>query len=340
MSAVSDNPTPVCRNVGQTTYVALSPGRYTNVATLNTPCPSPGLNTFMWLSPGTYYFDFGTTKWAWPNTLLGGTPVDAGGNAIAGLKANDATTLNLLANVPMQNSQLTPKSCASPLNANVSGVALVFGGASSVSANSSGSAGLCASSPTSSPPVAIYGSPTALTVPKTGGGTATIPAETLCASTCGSSSLISTDPSGQPTLYFNGYVYAPNVQIALSLKNSPGQVFNWGVVVRDFSLGVNGASPTAPFISLPKPNTGVGVTVTTSTPPPFSTTSVTQPPPTNIQHYTIRYVNVWTCTVRSLQESGQQHCPATGTPNVQARVLFDPANPTSTLQVLNWNSVH
>lgn len=166
----------------------------------------------------------------------------------------------------------------------------------------------------------------------------------MCATSgCGSNTLIDTtanNGSAQAQIYVRGFVYAPNAQLIMTMKNSNGQLFNWGIVVRNFQLTVNGSSPAAPFVQLPRPNTGVGVTVTTSTPPPYATTSVTQPPPMNIQHYTIRYVNVWTCTVNSLQSSGQSRCPSGAAPNLQARVLFDPANPVSTLQVLNWNSVH
>lgn len=337
MPAVTDNPAPACATVSGTTYAALVPGRYTNVALLNKPCTPAASTLFEWLSPGTYYFDFGSTMWSWPDLLLGGTPLDSSGTPIAGLNATDASTLNKLASVATVTGKLKPTSCADPINANVSGVALVFGGASSVLANSAGSAALCASSPTTSPPVVIDGLANNLLVPKTGGTTVTIPAETLCSpSSCGSSSLITTDSSGQPTLYFKGYVYAPSAQLMMTLKNSPGQVFNWGVVVRDFSLGVNGTSPTAPFISLPKPSTGIGATVTTSTPPPYPSTSVSTPAPVVSTTYTIRYINVWTCTVSSLRASGRTQCPSTGTPNVQVRVLTN----GSSMTVLSWNTVH
>jgi hypothetical protein len=214
----------------------------------------------------------------------------------------------------------------------------VFGGASTVLANSGGTAELCATASTTSPPLSIYGLNNPVTVARTSGGPVTIPAETLCspATGCGSSSLITTDPNGQAIIYIKGYVYAPNAQIIMTLKNSPGQVFNWGVVIRNFRLSVNGSSPNQPFLDLPRPNTGVGVITTTSTPPPYPTTTVTTPPPTTIVSYTIRYVNVWICTVASQQQSGQTTCPHTGTPNVQARVRV---SPNGTLTVLSWDHI-
>lgn len=336
MPAVTDNPVPVCSTVGQTTYAAFVPGRYTDVRRLNIPCTNPGSTLFVWLSPGTYYFDFGSTAWSWPDKLLGGTPMDSSGTVIAGLRPTDASTLSNLSRVATQSSDLTPTSCADPINSGVSGVALVFGGASRTAANSSGSVDLCASSPTTSPPVVIDGLASDLSILKTDGTRVTVPAQTLCVPTCGSTSLIATEPNGQPTLYFKGYVYAPNAQLALTLKNSPGQVFNWGVVVRDFGLGVNGTSPTTPFISLPKPSTGVSPLITTTTPSPYTTTSVSQPPPVVSTTYSIRYVNVWTCTVAALQSSGQSRCPSAGPPNVQVRVLTN----GSTMSVLSWNTLH
>jgi hypothetical protein len=332
---VADNAAALCKTTGTTTYAALAPGRYTDVTQLNAPCPSPARNLFVWLRPGTFYFDFGTTQWAWPNTLLAGTPIDSSGNPVPGLDGTKAATLDKLA-----NAAPAPNACAdpAPIGSTAQGSQLVFGGASTVLANSAGAAELCATASATSPPLAIYGLNNPVTVPRTTGGSVTIPAETLCspASGCGSSSLINTDQSGQPVIYIKGYVYAPNAQMILTLKNSPGQVFNWGIVIRDFRLTVNGVSPAQAFIDLPRPTTGVGVITTTSTPPPYPTTTVSTPPPTTIVSYTIRYVNVWICTVASLQQSGQDACAHTGTPDVQARVQV---SPDGTLTVLSWNHI-
>jgi hypothetical protein len=118
----------------------------------------------------------------------------------------------------------------------------------------------------------------------------------------------------------------------LTLQNSVGQVFNWGLIVRNFRLSINGSSPTQSVIHLPKPNTGIGTVVTTSTPPPYPTTSVSTS--TSVS-YTIRYINVWTCTVASLQSSGQTECSHTGAPDVQVKVRVP--SDGSPLQILSWS---
>ncbi|HEY2296175.1 MAG TPA: hypothetical protein VGH43_00490 [Jatrophihabitans sp.] len=327
-SVGTTNPSPTCSTQGGKTYAAFVPGYYTTAANLNDPC-GVGSGVFEWLSPGTYIFNFsGTTTWSWPTTMVAGTPIKNNGAAVNGLdptKPNTLSGLNQTANAP--------SACADPATTTgVSGVSLIFAGSSLAAAPSSSTSEICASSPTSSPPVAIYGLASAVTL-----GAVTLPAETMCgAGGCGSSTLITTDPSGQAQLYVRGYVYAPNAQLMMTLKNSIGQLFNWGIVIRNFQLTINGSSPTEPFVQLPKPNTGVGVTVTTSTPPPSPTTSISQPAPVVSTTYSIRYINVWTCTVSSLQASGQQTCPNTGTPNVQVRVLTD----GSSMQVLSWNTLH
>jgi hypothetical protein len=323
----STDPAPTCKTQGGKTYAAFVPGYYTTAATLNNPCGA-GSSVFEWLSPGTYVFNFaGTTTWSWPATVVAGTPIKSNGTAVTGLDPSNASTLTGL-----NQTANAPNACADPATSTgVSGVSLIFTGNSATAAPSSSTTQICASSPVASPPVAIYGLASAATV-----GGVTLPAETMCgASGCGSNTLIATDPSGQAEVYVRGYVYAPNAQLIMTLKNSIGQLFNWGIVIRNFRLTINGSSPTAPFVQLPKPNTGVGVAVTTSTPPPYPSTSVSTPAPVVSTTYSIRYINVWTCTVSSLQSSGQSACPSTGPATVQVRVL---TNGTS-LQVLSWNTL-
>lgn len=330
---VADNPQPVCTTVGKTTYAALLPGRYTNVNLLNNPCSGSAAD-WEWLKPGNFYFDYGSTSWNWPTSrLIAGTPTDSNGTPITGIDVATPSTLSKLGGVAT-----SPGACQDPASAvGVNGVALVFAGASAVAASSSGVAEICASSPNGVPPLAIYGLPTARTVARTAGGTTTLPAETLCAqvSGCGSTSLIQTATNGQAELYVKGYVYAPQAQMILTLKNSVGQVFNWGVVLRNLRLMINGASPSQALIRLPKPNTGVGTKTTTTSPSPYPTAVVSPGAPSTSTTYTIRYVNVWTCTVASLQASGLAQCPSSGTPNVQVKVLTN----GPTLTILSWNHI-
>jgi hypothetical protein len=321
------NPNPVCDSTK--TYAAFVPGVYTNINALNSPCGST-IPSIEWFSPGWYYFNYGTTQWSWPGRLIAGTPLDSSGNAITGVNPTTASTLSKL-------SQLgsSPGACSDPANGSgVNGVAMVFAGASVVSTGT-GTSEICASSPAGSPPVAIYGLTASQSV-TTSSGTQTLPAETMCtASGCGVNTLFVTPVNGQAQIYIKGYVYAPNGQIIITLKNSIGQVFNWGLVVRNFRLSVNGSSPTQSVIHLPKPNTGIGTVVTTSTPPAYPSTSVSQPAASPSTTYSIRYINVWTCTVASLQSSGATQCPSSGSPTVQVKVLTNGAN----LQILSWNNI-
>ncbi|MDT4891901.1 MAG: hypothetical protein QOE97_936 [Pseudonocardiales bacterium] len=332
-SAVSDNPSPTCQKSGTVTYAAFLPGRYTSATQLNGPCGASG-TVFEWLAPGTYYFDFSaSTPWMWPTTVVGGTPITSSGGSIAGLDPTKAATLPKLA-----TAAAAPNACADPAGAGtVQGVELVFGGGSTVQAGSGSTSQLCASSPAGQPPVAIYGLSSSVSISRVGGGAVIVPAETMCSSAgCGSNTLIATDSSAQAQVYIKGYVYAPNAQVIMSLKNSTGQIFNWGIVVRNFRLSVNGSSPTQPFVQLPKPNTGVGVIVTTSTPPPFASTSVSSPAPTAITNYSIRYISVWICPVSTLS-AAQPTCPTSPSAiSLQARVKTNGA----TLQVLSWNRIH
>lgn len=344
------NPAPVCYSGTMknkaVTFAAYLPGMYTDANVLTTPssstCTTLASTVVEWLSPGAYYLNFAAgTTWTLPNIMVAGTPIDTNGNPITSLQPTVQSTLTALANMGA-----APAACqdADPNKSNgyVQGAELIFAGASTITAANSGNsnaqtAEICASSPTNSPPVAIYGaSLDNQTVPLSSGGSASIPAQSLCTTdSCGSTSFIKTDTSGQATMYFKGYVYAPKAQLDLTLKNSTAQVFNWGVIVRDFRFVLNGSSPDTPFLQLPKPNTGAGLTVTTSTPPPIVSTTVTQPPPVPITSYSVRYVNVWTCTVASLQASGRTSCPSNGAPSVQAKVLTD----GTSLRVLSWNHV-
>jgi hypothetical protein len=293
-----------CLSSGSATYAAFLPGKYTNVALLNSPCS--GAADFEWFSPGTYYFDFGSTSWTWPTTLIAGTPTDSSSNPIA-VNASNASSLSALAGIapfPTAAGQ-KPNSCADPaLQLSSPGAEFVFGGASTFTPNSSsnGNAEICATYSPNSPPIAIYGAQTALNV--TGGS---VSPQTLCTAAGCTKSLIVTASNGHAQFYVKGFVYAPNALIDLTLKNSLGQLFNWGVIVRNFNLTVNGVSPSAAFIQLPSANQGVTTTTTTT--------------------YTIRYISVWTCV------AGASPCPQTGTPNVRVKVQ---TNGTS-VKVLSWS---
>lgn len=336
---------PVCSASGNPRYAALFPGYYgdsTTLAYLNAPCGAIGNSGLVeWLTPGNYYFNYASstasTQWNWPSKVIAGTPTtDAAGTQVGGLYPVTPTSVTNLS-----QAAAGPNACADPAqSANESGVTMVFGGASYVNASTTTGnfAQLCASSTVANgaPPLAMYGltAPLALTGPS--GFSATVPAETLCSAVgCGGTSgtsLINTsysDNSGHASVYIKGYVYAPQAQMLLRLLNAQGQIFNWGVIVRDLALVLNGSSPNQPVFKLPRPNTGIGTTATTSTPAPSTIISTVT---ATVTSYTIRYINVWTCAPSQLQ-SGQ--CPHSGLPNVQVKVRT--SGPT--LQILSWSHV-
>jgi len=294
---VSPAPAPVCTTVGKNSYAAFSPGLYTDVDILNGTKGTSGNQNVcgaadvVWFMPGTYYFDF-TGTWDAPSRLVGGTPTDSTGAPIANLSA--ATLVNL--------SKLNPAStgaCVDPRQGSPApGVEFVFGGSSNINLGSH-EFEICATYSAGNVPIAIYG-PTA-DIPSGGGGNLGVTTQHVCSSDpC---SMFSTDSSGQAEFHIQGFAYAPNARIALVLKNSPGQMFTWGLLLGSFSLTVNGTSPTQPFLELP-PNSG--------------STS-----------YSVMYLSVWVCPAAA-SSCDRSSGPARLTAKVQVA-------PPATVKVLSWS---
>lgn len=322
------NQPAVCLTQSGTTYAAFQPGLYTNVALLNAPCS--GVD-FEWFSPGTYYFDLGSTPWQWPTTLVGGTPTSGpstinpdGSTFTPAIRSVDPATASTLAGVDPVTHRPTglaaiaafPNSCADPAaQTQYPGVQFVFGGNSTFTP-SDGSALVCGTYSATAAPIAFYGLDSPVTLSSSGPGPGyTVPAQTLCGTVgaptvcSGSASgrtLINPSPNGHEQFDFKGFVYAPVAPIVMNLKNSPGQFFSWGLVAWNFNLDVNGVSNTVPFIQLPKPNQGFQ----------------------EIWTYAYQYVDVWTCPVSA------SACPQTGPPNVRVKIQYDG---TGTPKVLSWS---
>ena len=284
---------PVCT----TTYAAFRPGLYnTSYLTtyLNAGC---GQKSVVWFSPGTYYFDF-TGSWNTPATLIGGTPTDSAKKPITGLDSAVATTLSNLSQLNSSSSDY----CADPSEQVAPGVEFVFGGTSTMNLGTS-SLGICASYSATNVPVAIYGPTSAIPV---NGGTATAPVTAQAVCKADSCALFGTPAAnGHADFHIQGFTYAPNARIKLTAKNSAGQVFNWGLVLRSFALATNGASPTGAFIQLPADTTG-GTTT-----------------------YSIMYLNVWVCPA-----SGTV-CDHSGSPQLRAKVQV--TGSPRTANVLSWS---
>ncbi len=371
-TTVSSAPTPsgpttlnqaaVCQSAGSTRYAAFLPGKYTlltssSQSSLNTPCRNGSswvAADVDWFTPGTYYFDLNNGgDWTAPGTVIGGTPTTPAGTKISGLDGTNATTLQASTLSNLSQATLFPGACANPsVQNNYGGVEFVFGGSSRVNLPASNKFELCATyiDPNScatqscAVPVAVYGNPAS------GHGTSistvsTEPSSGACFATAGCSSvspssLFETQGNGQSTFHIQGYVYAPDARVELTFRNqtdpaTAGQVFNWGLLLRAFNASVNGSSQSIPFVQLPALSVGI------VTPTPYPSTVVSTPAPVTSTSttYTIRYVNVWICTVASLQASGQPACPhaSASTAKVQARILTDTNGVP--VKVLSWNPI-
>ena len=307
------NPPALCHESDDTTIAAFAPGLYTSADVLNRPCSKHGADV-EWFTPGTYYFDYASTTWNWPDTLIGGTPQDKSGAAIPTLlkfNPTDATATNTAKLSALSAVTKFPGSCADPgVQSSFAGVEFVFGGASTVAPSSSGRNEICATHSVTSPPVAIYGLAQEVigagSLAVTGGS---VSAQTLCdAPPCtsadsGSATLFHTAKNGRSSFFIEGFTYAPAAHIGLTFKKSAGQVFGSGAVLRSLTITASGTSSAEPFlVTVPRPAT------TTTT-------------------YSIRYINVWTCAAAATP------CPQTDPPDIRAKVLTN----GSAVKVLAWS---
>ncbi len=338
------NPAALCQKVGSTTYVAYRPGLYNDVSALTAPPVSgsngcAGVVTFAWFIPGTYYFDFTSLNknWVWPGTLVAGFPQDVNGNPLAALKNFDPTDTstnnkNLLA-AQLANVKSFPGSCADPATQSTyPGDEFVFGGSSTFDPGNSGKDEICATysigtQTAKNIPIAIYGvsrDVNGAMLNVTGGS---VSPSTLCASPgtgCTTASLDSSsapansliqqgDPNGKTSIFVHGYIYAPAdpIKFPNRIKNSPGVLFGWGLVLRSLNISINGAAPNTPYLAFR---------------PTLHQKFVT--------YYTIRYLNIWTCVASA------SPCATTGTPNVRVKIQDSIDSTTGAIlstKVLSWS---
>jgi hypothetical protein len=317
ITAANTNQAAVCQKSGSTYYAAFLPGKYTRLTSsttysLSTPCKNGSrwvAANVAWFTPGTYYFDFGATSWAVPTTVIGGTPTAPSGTAIAGLNGTNAATLaaSTLSNLSQATS--FPGACISPtVQSDNGGVEFVFGGASTITMPSGGHMDICAQYvDANTVPIAVYGVyQNQLNV---GGGS--VSPQSGCVATPGCSGnnslFVAASPNGHGSFHFEGYVWAPAAAFIMTYKNSAGQSFNWGIVVRTFQVTGNGSSPDEAVISLPKSSFG-----------PVTTTT-----------YAYRYINVWTCP----QTLGS--CPEAGPPDLRLKVQYSAGS--GAVKILSWS---
>jgi hypothetical protein len=287
---VSLAPAPVC-TWGSTSYAAFSPGLYTNVDILNGTKRKNGNQNVcgaadvVWFMPGTYYFDF-TGTWNAPSRLVGGTPTDSTGAPIANPTLGNLNRLN----------PASTGACVDPRQGSTApGVEFVFGGTSNIDLGSH-EFEICATYSAGSVPIAIYG--LTADIPSGGGGSLGVSKQDVCDRD--SCSMFSSNDDAE--FHIQGFVYAPNARIALYLWNSPGRLFNWGLLLGSFSLAVSGTSPTQPFVELP--------------------------PISGITSYPVSYLSVWVCPAAA------SSCDRSGPARLTAKVQVAPPLP---VKVLSWS---
>jgi hypothetical protein len=179
----------------------------------------------------------------------------------------------------------------------------VFGGGSKVNLGSR-KLEICATYSATSVPIAIYGPTTPIPV---NGGTATSPvsAQTICQlDTC---SLFQTSASGKAEFHIQGFTYAPNARIALTFKNSVGQMFNWGLVARSFSLAGTGSTPPDAFVQLPPNSVGGSAS------------------------YSVMYLSVWVCAAAA------SPCDHSGLSPTRLQAKVQVTGTPSVVTVLSWS---
>jgi hypothetical protein len=238
---------PACP--GNNSKVTFTPGVYTDVNGLNNLTKSSGCkDSIFYFPPGTYYFNLsGSAEWLIDTGyLVAGTPTTP-------LVAGTAPTIPGACQSPIPPDPIPPGGWVKPgPNA---GAQFVFGGDSHIRVKAA-QMEICATYSTTAPPIGVYGLKTAVgTVPaQSGCVTATpYPGGSRCA-------LIKSENSPNSRLYVQGTTYTPLAALDISLNNSTGQVFRFGVIARTLLLSPTGsAGLSGPVIEVPDDSTGSGM---------------------------------------------------------------------------------
>ena len=263
-----------------------SPGTY------NLPPPSYGVLCPSKPSVGWYYFKPGVYNFANMGTwTVDGTPTVAGtldlGGDGTGANASCAPSCATTAPSGGLAAPTVPGACVNPiLSTSAIGVELVFSGNSALKMQGS-LAEFCSDYHKLSIPTVLY--------------------------TTASGTLITTKSGSKPEFYFEGFIYAPNADMNLSVNNVAQPFMNFGVVANNLHFGANPSTKcvACAFINLPDNSPG------------FGTGS------------TIVDLKVYVCP-------GSSSCSASGKLQLTARVqVFDPSGtPTigaRQMKILSWS---
>jgi hypothetical protein len=187
---------------------------------------------WLYFKPGLYFFDNIGTWTIGGTTLVAGT-LDLGrdGTGAGGTTVSPASTMVAPA---------VPGACVNPIKTQAAvGVQLVMSGSSAMVFNGSETE-FCASYSMTSIPTVMYALPTS------------------------TGTVISTKSGSKPDFFFQGFVYAPQANINLSVNNASQPFMNFGVVANTLHLGGNPSITCVgcPFINLPDNSPGFGTTST------------------------------------------------------------------------------
>jgi hypothetical protein len=223
---------PACTN--KNAVAVFAPGLYRSADTLNN-CKA----SWLYFSPGTYYFDFTTGSHVW----------GINGTVVAG------TLTASMTNTPPS----VPGACVNPIDTVTAvGVEFVFGGDSQIDLQKGGESEFCATYHTSSIPTVFYGLKT-----NVGSGANIAHAQSGCVIAVGGCDVVSDGGNGtKPDFFFEGFVYAPLASVDIAVNNTTKPFFNFGLITRSLAISTTGSAITVPFISLPDNSVGYGTAAT------------------------------------------------------------------------------
>ena len=234
--AVDPTPSSCASSPSSNKKVTFAPGRYSDVAVLNSKT-NLGNCTIFHFTPGVYYFNYSGTWIINKGTLIAGTPTTS---------------------IPSTGTISVPNACKSPIPpdptpatwAEPPGVQFVFGGSARLDVRNGAGIEICgrtATADSSGPPIAIYG-----LKEKMGSGTDEVAAQPKCGPVITSCSVLHTDKNSDLPFYIQGTTYLPYAGLDLEFKKEATTYFRYGVVANYFrASGPGNSDPTTPAIDVP-----------------------------------------------------------------------------------------
>lgn len=233
---------PTC--TGNKKLVQFDPGLYTDLASLNNMMKNSGCkDSIFWFKPGTYYFNLGGEWLVDTGYLIGGTPTPPA----ATFNPNSPPAVPGSCWSPIPPSGASPGTWTRPPAG--AGVQFVFGGESRIRIKDS-KVELCGTYSATKPPIAVYGLKSAV---------GAVPAQSGSVTAINGDALIKSENSPNSRFYIQGTTYVPLSKLDISLNNSTGQVFRFGVIARSLYLNPTGSAYLGdPVIEIPDDSPSFG----------------------------------------------------------------------------------